>query len=428
MMTSPTAYDNAVYSGLDEVTVGQHSRLNTASNSAGTGSGKSESPAKKHPDSSCFKTVTFVLLALMLVLLLCVTAACIFFALEISKLKAVDSSQQLQQLQDSGEEFEIEINRILNASFEVQLEKIFLALQQQLQASEKIELLRKLNEMQHALNKTTQNLITSLSGLHKTLAAPSCTALPSSSPSGYYWVTASNGDPVYAYCNGTSTGGEWIRVAYLDMTNHSQQCPMGLRQRTDSGKRTCVIASNNNSVCSYVKYKTIGSYSKVSGKIRAFQYGSTDSFHSIGRSSNSDIDRNYVDGVSLTVGNPRRHVWTFAAALDEVGTHAQCNCPCINITQASQATPPPEFVGNDYFCDTGSERQFQFNALNSDDPLWDGAGCGPLNTCCSFNNPPWFYKQLSNSTTDDIEMRLCRDQSSSDEDIAIDTINIYVHA
>ena len=58
------------------------------------------------------------------------------------------------------------------------------------------------------------------------------------------------------------------------------------------------------------------------------------------------------------------------------------------------------------------------------DPLWDGAGCGPQNTCCSFNNPPWFYKQLPQHTTDDIEMRVCRDQVSGDEDVAIETIDI----
>ena len=59
-----------------------------------------------------------------------------------------------------------------------------------------------------------------------------------------------------------------------------------------------------------------------------------------------------------------------------------------------------------------------------DDPLWDGAGCGPLNTCCSFNRPPWFYKQLPHPTTSDIEMAVCRD--FSDEDIAIETVEIYV--
>ena len=38
------------------------------------------------------------------------------------------------------------------------------------------------------------------------------------------------------------------------------------------------------------------------------------------------------------------------------------------------------------------------------DPLWDGQGCGPTSSCCTFNSPPWFNVQLSSPTTDDIEM------------------------
>ena len=29
-------------------------------------------------------------------------------------------------------------------------------------------------------------------------------------------------------------------------------------------------------------------------------------------------------------------------------------------------------------------------------------------TCCSFNNPPYFTKQLPNPTTDDLEVRQCQ--------------------
>ena len=58
-----------------------------------------------------------------------------------------------------------------------------------------------------------------------------------------------------------------------------------------------------------------------------------------------------------------------------------------------------------------------------DDPLWDGAGCGPMSTCCA---PPWFYKQLPQPTTDDIEMRVCRDEDASNEDIAIEMVEIYI--
>ena len=52
--------------------------------------------------------------------------------------------------------------------------------------------------------------------------------------------------------------------------------------------------------------------------------------------------------------------------------------------------------------------------LQPADPLWDGKGCGPTNTCCSFNTPPWFVKDLSSATTDNIEMHGCVVQSVVD--------------
>ena len=58
--------------------------------------------------------------------------------------------------------------------------------------------------------------------------------------------------------------------------------------------------------------------------------------------------------------------------------------------------------------------------------LWDGRGCISSNPCCSFNNPPWFYKQLPQPTTDNIEMRVCKDEDASNEDVAIEIVEIYV--
>ena len=81
------------------------------------------------------------------------------------------------------------------------------------------------------------------------LQSSSCAALSPSSPSGYYWVRASNGSAVRVYCDmtrscGGVTGG-WMRVAELDMTNSSHQCPSGLtlRNESDSNIRACVTAS-----------------------------------------------------------------------------------------------------------------------------------------------------------------------------------------
>ena len=46
--------------------------------------------------------------------------------------------------------------------------------------------------------------------------------------------------------------------------------------------------------------------------------------------------------------------------------------------------------------------------------------------CCILHDPPWFHKQLSDLTTDDIEMRVCTDQGTDDENVYIEMVEIYV--
>ena len=46
---------------------------------------------------------------------------------------------------------------------------------------------------------------------------------------------------------------------------------------------------------------------------------------------------------------------------------------------------------------------------------------------CSFNNPPWFLKQLPSNTTDDIEMRMCSDETPlRNEDTPFEILELYV--
>ena len=240
-------------------------------------------------------------------------------------------------------------------------------------------------------------------------AAGSCAEIlekDRSSPSGYYWVTNGTGHPHSVYCDmtrscGGVTGG-WMRVAYLDMTNSSHQCPSGLTQRTDSGVRSCV-ASSSSATCSSVLYRSHAiQYSRLCGKIIAYQANTVDGFYASRPGAGVRIDSYYVDGVSLTHGNPpRKHIWTFAAG----------NCP---------GTAPPAFVNNHYFHD-GVARQ----PIDLHNPLWDGVNC--RSTCCRLNNPPWFHRQLPQPTADGIEMRVCRDEDRNNEDMAIKVIEIYVH-
>ena len=250
----------------------------------------------------------------------------------------------------------------------------------------------------------------------------SCIGLAPSCPSDYYWVRASNGSAVRVYCDmtlscGNITGG-WMRVAELNMTDTSQQCPSSLVERNETGLRQCQAAGVG---CVSVNYSiaNIG-YSSVCGRITAYQVGSTNAFRKYIENQDTSIESAYVDGVSLTHGSPREHIWTFAAALDrndDLTSGRSSHCPCR--FDANPFDPPP-FVGDDYACDAGNEDFMKNDTGFQTDPLWDGTDC----LCCFSDNPPWFYKQLSQPTTDDIEMRVCRDES--DENIAIAEIEIYV--
>ena len=254
-------------------------------------------------------------------------------------------------------------------------------------------------------------------GRSQAIPALSCAtliALSPFSPSGYYWVRASNGSAVRVYCDmtrscGGVTGG-WIRVAELDMTNSSHQCP-GVLQQTNSNGRACRIASNSAECSQAVTYSTISEYSKVCGKIRGFQTGTPDSF--VNSANAGSLEGNYVDGVSLTHGHPRQHIWTFAAYSQNT------RCLCDRPTSHTRVINPPPFVSTDYFCDTGTR-----GSLNNI-ALWEQAQCNTY-TCCPFNSPPWFYRELPQPTTDDIDMRICRDQERGDEDMQIQVIEIYV--
>ena len=253
----------------------------------------------------------------------------------------------------------------------------------------------------------------------------SCSSLPSSCPSGYYLLNLNLHYfflyHVYKYCDmtfscGNITGG-WMRVVKLNMTDTSQQCPRGLVERNETGIRQCRIGENG---CFSVYYYTEGvSYSQVCGRIKSYQVGSTNAFRDFYRGLATTIDSNYVTGVSLTHGTrPRQHIWTFAAALDKNDNLTEgrsSHCPC-----RFDVNPfdPPLFVGEDYFCDAGNDKFMTGETGLQTDPLWDGTDC----LCC--DNPPWFYKQLPQPTTDIIEMRVCKKESS--ENIGITEVEIYV--
>ena len=279
------------------------------------------------------------------------------------------------------------------------------------------------------LSQLTRLLTPGLTSSHPATSCMEIFQLAPQSPSGFYWIRANEHAARHMYCdmerscNGVAGG--WMRIVSLNMTDGSCTCPLGLRT-LQNPQPLCAI-NTDGSGCSSTVFPVQGvQYSRVCGKIIGYQQGSPDAFWAYNHGGQTIIDYYYVDGISLTHGSPRKHIWTFAAALHEYNSPSNSVCPCTN-TRNSQHNiiTIPSFVGHDYFCDTGSENQVQ-NKFYGDDPLWDGEGCGQFNTCCSWNTPPWFIKQLSSPTSDDIEMRLCSNENRDNEDITVETLEIYV--
>ena len=219
--------------------------------------------------------------------------------------------------------------------------------------------------------------------------------------------------------------GRWYRVAYLNMNDLTQQCPPNWKQ-VNRSVRACGQLTTTRASCSGEHFST-GSlqYSKVCGRAIGYQDGSTDTFVAIGAQRNT-IDDPYVDGVSVTYGMPRTHIWTFAAGASEARVaNYTTNCPCAN--PAADTTPAPNFVGDNYFCESGNpgEGLRSGEIIFENDPVWDGEQCE--GECCSNGkSPPWFSVTLPNPTSDDIEVRICGDEGTSNEDTPIQLLEIYI--
>ena len=131
----------------------------------------------------------------------------------------------------------------------------------------------------------------------------------------------------------------------------------------------------------------------------------------------------YADGISITHGLPRQHIWSFAAGRDEItAVELDSTCPC----SLNGTNTVPTFVGNNYFCDTGTITNNSQRVIYPDDPLWDGQACWPSSNCCSFNSPPWFIVRLPNATTDNIEIRIGVNNSQTTVDVLLEFLTIYI--
>ena len=210
--------------------------------------------------------------------------------------------------------------------------------------------------------------------------------------------------------------GLWCRVAYLNMSDPKEHCPPTWMEYNTSGIRACGRPDNSRGSCIATVHSTNFQYSRVCGRVIGYQMASPDAF-----SANNDID---LDGIDITHGVQHVHIWSYVAgqSASQQSRDRQSNCPCNGPGQGRQ---PPLSINGDFYCESGNQdERFQYK-LYTNDKLWDGHECE--GTCCTgTKSPPWFSVQLPAPTNDSIEVRICCDQGTEDEDTPIELLELYV--
>lgn len=208
----------------------------------------------------------------------------------------------------------------------------------------------------------------------------------------------------------------WMRLIDLDVSRPHSKCPKGLLP-VDNPRRAC--GSSVGHGCSSLTFSTQGvPYQRVCGMVSGYLHLAPDAFssHHGCPFCQKDLNVAYLDGVSITYGVPRSHIWSYAAMVSSNDRPPNSVQRCLCISDKDVCSP--DFVGQDYHCMIGSDS----------DELWGGKSYNKVASSCCKRRPgqPWFCKELLEPTTEDIEVRLCVDQATDVENVFLEAMQIYV--
>jgi dynein heavy chain len=107
--------------------------------------------------------------------------------------------------------------------------------------------------------------------------------------------------------------GLWYRVAHCNMSDSTQQCPPSWREYNRSGVKACGRPVTSTGSCPDTVYSTNVRYTRVCGRVVGYLVTTPDTVH-----ASKNINGIYLDGVSITHGSPRRHIWSYIGAWTEM--------------------------------------------------------------------------------------------------------------
>ena len=212
------------------------------------------------------------------------------------------------------------------------------------------------------------------------------------------------------------------RIAKID---NGDSCPNEWRQISSPVKACRAKSDAAGCYSAYFNNQHKLPYQHVCSKVVGYQKGTPDAFYAFRYTTypyNKAINGAYVDGISLTYGNPRKHLFTYACGFSFDSSATRINCPCAT----RPGDNPPNYVQDNYYCESGSANNPADGTVFTANPLWDGKGCSAGNNCCSQPGMPWFYRDVLTKTNEPIEARICRDQEYHDEVVLVKDLELYV--
>ena len=169
--------------------------------------------------------------------------------------------------------------------------------------------------------------------------------------------------------------------------------------------------------CSSTTFSTNGtSYQRVCGRARGYQKGWSVAFNRYHQAGQT-IDGYYVDGLSITHGNPRQHIWTFANGLYDNRSTSN-NCPCA----PGSEYPSPPFVGT-------VNQEVLTLGIFLPTTLMNHCGTdlvASLATVVTTLPNHESYRELSGTTIDNMEARIYRENIFPVGSTLIDQLELYI--